>query len=135
MLPMTMMLAPSPPLVFMGEEWGCRQPFLYFCDFEGGLDVVLLGMGEDGHVASLFPGRRPPAGGWVAWVEDSPKPPPRRITLTREILRTATTTILLATGAAKRTALERVIAGDPGLPAVGLPGLVVVTDQRIGGST
>jgi malto-oligosyltrehalose trehalohydrolase len=27
------LLAPSPPLLFMGEEWGCRQPFLFFCDF------------------------------------------------------------------------------------------------------
>ncbi len=31
------LLAPSPPLLFMGEEWGCRQPFLFFCDFEGQL--------------------------------------------------------------------------------------------------
>jgi maltooligosyltrehalose trehalohydrolase len=31
------LLAPSPPLVFMGEEWGCRQPFLFFCDFDGEL--------------------------------------------------------------------------------------------------
>jgi maltooligosyltrehalose trehalohydrolase len=31
------LLAPSPPLLFMGEEWGCRQPFLFFCDFEGEL--------------------------------------------------------------------------------------------------
>ena len=31
------LLAPSPPLLFMGEEWGCRQPFLYFCDYEGEL--------------------------------------------------------------------------------------------------
>lgn len=28
-----LMLAPSPPLLFMGEEWGCEQPFLFFCDF------------------------------------------------------------------------------------------------------
>ena len=28
-----LLLAPSPPLLFMGEEWGCRQPFLFFCDF------------------------------------------------------------------------------------------------------
>jgi malto-oligosyltrehalose trehalohydrolase len=27
------LLAPSPPMLFMGEEWGCRQPFLFFCDF------------------------------------------------------------------------------------------------------
>jgi len=32
-----LLLAPSPPLLFMGEEWGCRQPFLFFCDFEGDL--------------------------------------------------------------------------------------------------
>jgi malto-oligosyltrehalose trehalohydrolase len=32
-----LLLAPSPPLIFMGEEWGCHQPFLYFCDFEGEL--------------------------------------------------------------------------------------------------
>jgi len=31
------LLAPSPPLLFMGEEWGCRQPFLFFCDFDGEL--------------------------------------------------------------------------------------------------
>src|SRR5207237_6791642 len=31
------LLAPSPPLIFMGEEWGCKQPFLFFCDFEGEL--------------------------------------------------------------------------------------------------
>jgi len=32
-----LLLAPSPPLLFMGEEWGCRQPFLFFCDFAGEL--------------------------------------------------------------------------------------------------
>jgi malto-oligosyltrehalose trehalohydrolase len=31
------LLAPAPPLLFMGEEWGCRQPFLFFCDFPGQL--------------------------------------------------------------------------------------------------
>jgi len=31
------LLAPSPPLIFMGEEWGCRQPFQFFCDFDGEL--------------------------------------------------------------------------------------------------
>ncbi len=32
-----LLLAPSPPLLFMGEEWQCRSPFLFFCDFEPGL--------------------------------------------------------------------------------------------------
>jgi maltooligosyltrehalose trehalohydrolase len=35
------LLAPSPPLLFMGEEWGCRQPFLFFCDFEGELGEAI----------------------------------------------------------------------------------------------
>jgi maltooligosyltrehalose trehalohydrolase len=35
------LLAPSPPLVFMGEEWGCRQPFLFFCDFDGELGAAV----------------------------------------------------------------------------------------------
>lgn len=99
-------------------------------DFEGALDVVLLGIGADGHVASLFPGR-----GWndgvVTYITDSPKPPPCRLTLTRPVLATATTTIVLATGEAKRDVLHRLVSGDATLPAYGLPGLVVVTDQDI----
>ena len=34
---LVLLLSPSPPLLFMGEEWGAEQPFLYFCDFEGEL--------------------------------------------------------------------------------------------------
>jgi len=42
------LLAPSPPLLFMGEEWGCRQPFVFFCDFEGELgEAVRKGRREE----------------------------------------------------------------------------------------
>jgi maltooligosyltrehalose trehalohydrolase len=42
------LLAPSPPLLYMGEEWGCRQPFLFFCDFEGELgEAVRKGRREE----------------------------------------------------------------------------------------
>ena len=42
------LLAPSPPLLFMGEEWGCRQPFLFFCDFSGPLgEAVRKGRREE----------------------------------------------------------------------------------------
>jgi maltooligosyltrehalose trehalohydrolase len=43
-----LLLAPSPPLLFMGEEWGCRQPFLFFCDFDGKLgEAVRNGRREE----------------------------------------------------------------------------------------
>ena len=43
-----LLLAPSPPLLFMGEEWGCRQPFLFFCDFAGELgEAVRNGRREE----------------------------------------------------------------------------------------
>jgi len=43
-----LLLAPSPPLLFMGEEWGCHQPFLFFCDFDGELgDAVRNGRREE----------------------------------------------------------------------------------------
>jgi 6-phosphogluconolactonase len=100
--------------------------------FGGALDVLLLGMGEDGHVASLFPGRRT-GGARVAHVGASPKPPAERITLTRPFLGTASETILLASGESKRAALSRLLRGDPALPTHGLAGLAVVTDLALGG--
>ena len=82
------------------------------------LDVVVLGLGEDGHTASLFPGH-PEAGAAhapVIGVRGSPKPPPERITLTLPVIARARYTVLLATGAGKREALARVRARDETLP-------------------
>ena len=43
-----LLLAPSPPLIFMGEEWACHQPFLFFCDFDGDLgEAVRNGRREE----------------------------------------------------------------------------------------
>ena len=99
-------------------------------DFDAGLDVLLLGMGGDGHIASLFP-LREPVDGLVAFVPDSPKPPAERITLTLKLLSTARTPILLATGEGKREALSRLLAGDATLPATHLRGLKIFTDQDV----
>ena len=91
------------------------------------LDVTLLGMGPDGHIASLFPGHAWD-GDLVRYVSDSPKPPAARMTLTRPLLATARASILLATGASKREALSALVAGDDKLPAAGLPDLHLFTD-------
>jgi maltooligosyltrehalose trehalohydrolase len=54
------LLAPSPPLLFMGEEWGCKQPFLFFCDFEGELgEAVRNGRREEFARFASFKGSIP----------------------------------------------------------------------------
>jgi 6-phosphogluconolactonase len=73
-------------------------------------DVVMLGVGPDAHVASLFPGLPgPQAGGsTVIGVEDSPKPPPQRVSLTVEALNTARRLWLVVAGLDKQEAVTAV---------------------------
>lgn len=79
------------------------------------LDVVLLGVGEDGHIASLFPRRNELSERsrlFVA-VEDAPKPPPRRMSATPALLTApGTTVVLLFFGDGKREALKAFVAED-----------------------
>lgn len=81
-------------------------------EFEESLDLAVLGLGEDGHIASLFPGSAWLAdpGPRVAWVTDSPKPPARRMTVTPRTLNEARHVLILATGAGKRAAARAALA-------------------------
>jgi 6-phosphogluconolactonase len=82
------------------------------------LDHVWLGVGEDGHTLSLFPGHPVSelTSGLVAPVHGSPKPPPERVTLTLEALRGAGHCLVLGSGSAKSEVLARAIGGDTSLP-------------------
>lgn len=88
-------------------------------------DLVLLGMGPDGHTASLFPGDR-------AALEErerralhvvGPKPPPNRITLTPPVFEVARRVLLLAAGSGKASAVARAL--DPETDVVDVPAALV----------
>jgi len=83
-------------------------------------DVMLLGLGDDGHTASLFPGvaALKERQAWTAAVVGA-KPEPR-LTLTYPVLDSAKTVAFLVAGAGKRDMLARARAGDAALPAAGV---------------
>jgi 6-phosphogluconolactonase len=78
-------------------------------------DVALLGMGEDGHTASLFPGHEwgaAPGSPDVLAVHAAPKPPPERVSLSAARLGRTAKLWFVVTGAGKREALLRWKSGD-----------------------
>lgn len=92
-------------------------------------DVLMLGMGPDAHVASLFPGHPGlnVTGSATAGIENSPKPPPLRVSLTFEAIQGAKEVWIIASGAEKAPA---VAAGLAGAPVVEAPVAGAVGTQR-----
>jgi 6-phosphogluconolactonase len=80
----------------------------------GKLDIAVLGFGPDGHTCSLFPNHKlvggdQPSETWVAAIEDSPKPPPKRITLTLPALNENTENVILCgAGGSKQPIIAKV---------------------------
>ncbi len=112
---------------------------LYAKDLSGlaDFDLVLLGLGQDGHTASLFPGQdwgEAEGSAAALAVADAPKPPPERVSLSAERLSRARRVLFLVTGADKRDALARWRRGE-NLPAAAIrprAGVDVLMDQEAG---
>jgi 6-phosphogluconolactonase len=89
-------------------------------------DLILLGMGPDGHTASLFPGHPEPSApgeALVIAVHHSPKPPPTRISFTYRLFHAAANVMFMVAGADKAATLREVLRGPverARLPAQGV---------------
>ncbi len=85
-------------------------------------DLVLLGLGEDGHTASLFPGHDLGTASDapdVLMVQDAPKPPPQRLSLSANRLSRARQVLFLVTGSGKQDAVARWKSGEA-IPAAAI---------------
>lgn len=94
---------PNEHIFWMPTELGLQQSALIYRDMIEGVnfDLVLLGMGEDGHTASLFPGHEIAENHGLILETHSPKPPGERLSLSYQRINSAAKVLKLITGSAK----------------------------------
>ncbi|WP_408899568.1 6-phosphogluconolactonase [Nocardioides sp. R1-1] len=104
--------APSSDEVATAEESAASYADTIRAEGLDSFDVLMLGLGPDGHVASLFPGHAglDAAGAPTVAVHDSPKPPPDRVSLTFEALNRAQSVWFVVSGEGKADAVRRALA-------------------------
>ncbi|WP_296633105.1 6-phosphogluconolactonase [Rhodoluna sp.] len=77
-------------------------------------DIAFVGMGPDGHICSLFPGKpTPPAGRLIVAEHDSPKPPPQRLSFTYEAMNAIDQIWFIVAGADKQDAVSVAMGDSP----------------------
>jgi 6-phosphogluconolactonase len=104
----------------------------------GRLDLLILGIGEDGHICSLFPGHDAleVSERWVIAIDDSPKPPPSRLTLTLPFVLSAAQIWIVVVGARKLNVLQHAVARQTPETPLDLvvahgPNVTIFTDQAV----
>jgi 6-phosphogluconolactonase len=117
----------------LGAAEGARQ-YAQMLQGVAGFQLVLLGLGEDGHTASLFPGHTHPTDSRAVAVFNAPKPPPERISMSAAMLGTSDHVWFLVTGEGKRAMLNKWLQGNqiPASQVQPLAGVDIFTDINLG---
>lgn len=106
---------PNENIYFIPAELGAEEAALKYADFiqhKLPFDMVLLGMGEDGHTASLFPGHINKQDELTHAVYNSPKPPSDRVSLSATTLSNSQQVLMIVTGAGKKESVELWKSGE-----------------------
>lgn len=122
----------------IAAEWGAQagaRDYAQVLQTLGWFDLVLLGLGEDGHTASLFPGRDVHDDGSATMIAvfDAPKPPAQRISMSATRLGQARAVLFLVSGESKRDAVQRWRDGAdiPARTIAPLDGVDVLVEQAL----